>query len=240
MIRLQDVVHPMQDETLVLVARTHPLAVAPALVGAGLCIILPSFFLFRLFQQGILGMILALGLPLIGIILAIAAVREWDATMMILTTQRVISVRQTQIWKRFVREVALETVQIAEAISEGWYKTLIGMGTVRLRSAQGVLDVPHIWRPTRVAQRIQTQRHGPPKHAPMKPLRHEEVAIASMREDESVEDQEAVAEDSEYHEDVQHVDVQDIREHIHEKIDHLDAETLEKIEHILERTQGDV
>lgn len=177
MFHLSDVMKLQADEKVITVLRRHVLSLVGTLLICALLIILPCFFVFPLFHAGTIG-IAFFALPfLLGVIYAWRAVRLWDATALIITDHRLVSVAQRGLWDRQVSEVRLPLIGDVQWDKKGIIRSLFGVGNLRIRASGGAVSsivMKDVRAPQRFAQLIQELRqHG----AKEDPLQKEEKTL---------------------------------------------------------------
>lgn len=164
MFHLSDVMKIQPGEKVLGVFRAHSVALIVRLLGFALLISLPCFFIFPLFRFGPIGVMLFLVPVLIGALGAWRAVRLWDATALILCDHRLVHVSQRGIWDRHVSEVAFSHVGDIQWEKRGFWRSLWGIGAVRIRTNAGAVPsivMNDLRGPDRLAQSIQELRgHG--------------------------------------------------------------------------------
>ena len=148
-------------EKILGVIRAHLCVLIAHLVGYAFFIILPCFFIFPLFHRGMIGILFFCAMVLIGIFGSWRALHLWDATVLIMTDQRLVHSVQSGLWNRNVSEVAFSHVGDVQWERRGLWQSLWSIGTLRVRTSGG--SVPSIMmtylpRPERLAQTIQDLR----------------------------------------------------------------------------------
>ncbi len=123
------------NERIYKILRRHAITLAPRLVLAGLCIVLPFFFLFFADQWKSVGVIIFAFMEGIGILLAIRAFFMWDSTVLVITSHRLCQVRQQGVWKRSVVETPLHFVQEVGWRRNGIWETVLAIGTMTIRTS---------------------------------------------------------------------------------------------------------
>ena len=174
MFHVADVLHLEKEEVLHGVFRKHVATLVVPLILATLCIVIPFFFLFPLFRNGILGISVFSLSVLIGISVAMRAMYLWDARACVLTDRRLVLVRQEQLFSRVVTEVTYSTLRDVSWEWQGMWEHLFRMGSVQIRSTSQDLpihldQIPH---PQDVAELLReflpkTHAH---EHQPTLPL----------------------------------------------------------------------
>lgn len=166
MFHVSDVLKLQPHEKVLRITRAHSMALVGRLAGFAVLIILPCFFLFPLFRIGWVGMLIFLLPVLIGVLGAWRAVRLWDATVLILTDHRLVHVSQRGLWNRHVSEVTFSHIGDVQWEKRGFFASIFGIGTVRLRTNGGsipAITMTGLAGPDRLAQAIQELRaHGVP------------------------------------------------------------------------------
>jgi hypothetical protein len=164
MFHLSDVMKVQAGEKVLGVFRAHTIALIVRLLGFAVLMILPCFFIFPLFQVGVVGILIFCAPVLAGVLGAWRSVRLWDATALILTDRRLVHVQQRGMWDRHVSEVAFSHVGDVQWEKRGLWHSLWGIGALRIRTNGGAVPsiaIEDLRGPDRIARSIQELRgHG--------------------------------------------------------------------------------
>lgn len=161
MFQLEDVLQLKDAEDVKLVVRRHPVTLAPGLLLAALLIVVPFFFLFRLFGFGIIGVVI-FGLSiLVGAAIAVKTILLWNADVFIITTLRVVDVDQRGLFARFVTEAPLATIQDVSWNRHGIVDTLWKIGSLKVQTVGTSADilVRRVAHPERIHELLNDLRH---------------------------------------------------------------------------------
>lgn len=200
MFHLSDVMKLQVDEKVMTVLRRHAFSLAGTLFVCAVMIILPCFFIFPLFQAGTLGIIIFAVPVAVGAICAWRAVRLWDATALIITDHRLVSVVQRGLWDRQVSEVRFSLIGDVQWDKKGIMRSLFGIGTLRIRANGGSVPsivMKDVRAPQRSAQLIQELRqHGakidPVQNKEEKTLRQRLIEEINLADEETLKEIETI------------------------------------------------
>lgn len=174
MFRIRDVVQLQPDEQTLSLERRHLRTMAGALLLAVLLIVVPFFFLFPLVRAGGFGVAIFCLLLAVGAVFALRVFLIWDSHVIILTSQRIIQVEQTGIWRRHVREMPLHALEQVSIERRGPMDAMFRTGVLRLRAnGHGMIVFSGVSRPEILAEKIEKARSVPREHATgfqLKPL----------------------------------------------------------------------
>ncbi|MFH1253554.1 MAG: PH domain-containing protein [Candidatus Uhrbacteria bacterium] len=106
-----------------------------------LWIVVPFFFLFPLWQQGWVGIIIFAGLVLSGLLVASQSYFSWQRTSLVITDQRIIDIDQHGFFNRSVTEIEHQDIEEVAFKIKGFWSTVFRFGTVLVRTAGERADV---------------------------------------------------------------------------------------------------
>ena len=218
MFHVNDVMQLQSGERVHAIVRTHVLFLWLKLLVASVFVIIPFFFLFRLLQTGVIGLILFLLVTGIGLVSAIRSFILWDANVLVLTDHRLVYVAQRRLWHRSVSETVLATIRDLQWGRASALETLLGAGTIRIKTGAGsVPDViaTRLPQPEKLARAITELRDHP-----VKSKQHALKEIVDVHETkESDED----------------VVLDERRERVHAWISEASAHDLKEVESLMKR-----
>jgi len=121
---------------------------------------LPFFFLFPLFREGLVGVIIFLILLCIGIILLGRAFFIWSRTVLIVTDRRVVDYDQVGLFSRIITEARFRHVDDVTYQIKGVWATIFRFGTIKIQLRGNAADVEfvHVLRPARITDLINDLR----------------------------------------------------------------------------------
>ena len=125
---------------------------------------LPFFFLFPLFQEGVVGVIVFFVLLLVTSVLLWRAFFRWKNTALVITDLRVVDLDQKGFFDRTVTESVYKQMDEVNYRVKGFFPTIFRYGTVRLHMNGSAADIEfkNIVRPARIHDLINDLReeHG--------------------------------------------------------------------------------
>jgi hypothetical protein len=115
-------------------------------------ILVPFFFLFPLFHQGVGGVIVFFGLALSGLFFLLRQYIRWSGTTLVLTDKRVVDIERRGFFDRVVTEVAYMQIDESSYRIKGFWATVFRYGALRFELAGSAADIEfrHISRPSRI------------------------------------------------------------------------------------------
>jgi hypothetical protein len=140
------------DEELIRVVRSFPLAFFwPGLLGL-LLIIIPFFLAVPLFKAEILGAVGFGLLLLIGLIIFIRTLAIGYLNCFIITNRRVIDWDQRGLFDRVISEADYDKIQDISYRIRGMMGTLLNYGTIQVQTAgtAPVLEIRYVRRPQKI------------------------------------------------------------------------------------------
>lgn len=187
MFHLDEVLQLKDTENVKTLVRRHPITLLPGLSLSAALIVLPFFFLFPLFNLGIVGVILFLCSVIIGVIIAGRTVILWDADVLIVTTIRLVDVDQRGVFSRFVTEIPIATIQEVSWKRQGVVDTIFKIGTLSVQAmhAESKLDVHRVAHPAHLSELIGDLRNATtPKRTDLAPDLRERLRTLTKRLEE--------------------------------------------------------
>jgi uncharacterized membrane protein YdbT with pleckstrin-like domain len=144
------------DEQLIRVVRSFPLAYFwPIIIGI-IFIVLPFFLIIPLFKLEILGMIIFGLLLLVGLILLIRSFILIYFNSFIITNQRVIDWDQRGLFDRVISEADYDKIQDISFRIKGMLGTMLSYGTIQIQTAgtAPVLELKFVRQPQKIQSLI--------------------------------------------------------------------------------------
>lgn len=187
MFHLDEVLQLKDNENVKTLVRRHPITLVPGLSLAACLIVLPFFFLFPLFNLGIVGVVLFLCSVVAGVIISGRTVILWDADVLIVTTLRLVDVDQRGVFSRFVTEIPMTAIQEVSWKRQGVADTLFKIGTLTVQSAQteSKLEVRRVAHPAHLSELIGDLRNATsPKRTDLAPDLRERLRVLTKRLEE--------------------------------------------------------
>lgn len=141
MFHSSDVLQLRDGEHIEGIIRRHVFTLWPKLFLSGLLIVIPFFFLFTLLSLGAFGVIFLAVTVALGIFFSLKSFIQWDAKILLLTSQRLIHVDQKGLWTRKVQELPLKQIEAVECERKGLQDWLCHTATVSIVSGGGIPGV---------------------------------------------------------------------------------------------------
>ena len=204
MFDLAEVVQLKDGERVQTLVRRHVSRILPALFLSGALIVVPFFFLFTFVRFGSIGIGSFVLLIVCGFFYALKTFFIWDATVFIVTNQRLVQVDQRSLWNRIVSEIALMHVRDLQWERRGVQDTIAHTGTIGIKTGSSsvsdlmVKDIPN---PEQVLRLIQELRD-----------RHQAVATTKAPADHALNER---------------------KNHLRKAIEMADADMIKRLENIL-------
>lgn len=155
-----------EGERLLRLIRRDVLAqLGPALLAA-LIVLLDFFLIAFFFAHRPWGVLLFFILLLVGVVLAIRVVLEWQLNALLVTDERIICVRQRGLFSRSVSEAVHANVTDVRFAVKGVLPTMLGLGSLEVQTAgEGEnLRLDGVRRPAElqamITTALRTSRHG--------------------------------------------------------------------------------
>ncbi len=145
-----------EDEDLVMFVRHYPASYVVKAIVLFIYFLLPFFFLFPLWDAGIVGRIV-FWLLLISALLMI--VRFWAVVYfnsLIITDRRIIEIHQKGLFEQHVSEMQYDKVQNISYAKKGLFQMLLGYGSVYVHSSSQAkpIEIKHVHNPREVREMI--------------------------------------------------------------------------------------
>jgi len=123
-------------------------------------ILLPFFFLFPLWQEGGIGLVIFVAWLFSGILLLTRAYLMWARTIFVVTDMRVIDYDQKGFFYRIVTEARFDQIDEVSYQIKGIFSTLFRYGTLQLqlRGSSADIQVDQVKHPNRIADLINDLR----------------------------------------------------------------------------------
>ncbi|OGL95708.1 hypothetical protein A2348_03715 [Candidatus Uhrbacteria bacterium RIFOXYB12_FULL_58_10] len=128
----------------------------------------PFFFLFPLFRQGWIGVVIFFALVGSAATMAFRSYLRWSNTMLILTDRRVIDVERRAFFDRVISETSYAHVDDVTYRVKGIIPTLFRYGDLRVHVAGSAADIEfrRVARPSRVHDLLNDLRETSPTQSP--------------------------------------------------------------------------
>lgn len=143
------------DEEVLYVFRRHPVVMRRGLVFGllgPLVGVLPAAIDpnlgFGLFFGGLIGGIV------LGLLIFAPSWIGWHFSVFIITDQRFIQISQKGLFHRAVADLSLHQVQSVSYEVSGLQETLLGFGTIKMRTYVGDLTIQNVGRPAKIQKKI--------------------------------------------------------------------------------------
>lgn len=143
------------DEEVLYVFRKHPIVMRKGLVLGllgPLIGVLPAAFDpnlgFNVFFGGLIGGCL------LGLLIFSPSWIGWHFSVFIVTDQRFIQITQKGLFNRAVADLALAQIQSVNYEVKGLQETMLGFGTIHMRTYVGDLVIHNVHRPARIQKKV--------------------------------------------------------------------------------------
>ncbi len=143
------------DEEVLYVFRKHPIVMRKGLVLGllgPLIGVLPAAFDpnlgFNVFFGGLIGGCL------LGLLIFSPSWVGWHFSVFIVTDQRFIQITQKGLFNRAVADLALAQIQSVNYEVKGLQETMLGFGTIHMRTYVGDLVIHNVHRPARIQKKV--------------------------------------------------------------------------------------
>lgn len=125
-------------------------------LGAFLVFLSPFFFLYLLLRYGLAGQIILLVLFVVGAMWLLRVWRLWQGSVLIVTSHRLVMMRQTGVFDRTVSQISLDKINDAAFRQKSFWQTFFNYGAllVQISASPEKLVLPNIRRPAAVQQVI--------------------------------------------------------------------------------------
>ncbi|MBI2475364.1 PH domain-containing protein [Candidatus Uhrbacteria bacterium] len=123
-------------------------------------ILVPFFFLFPLFREGVGGVIVFFGLLISGMVLFLREYTRWSGTQLIITDKRIVDIDRRGFFDRVVTEATYRQIDEASYRVKGFFATVFRYGTIRLllNGSSADIEFARVFRPSRVHNLINDLR----------------------------------------------------------------------------------
>jgi len=129
---LQEEVTLDTDEKIIGFYRPHSFFAIVWGFPIALVIVLLFLFMFKIFQLGILGILLFAGVFSFLVFLLSSRIVAWYGTLSVLTNRRLLSIRRLSLLKKQVTEVLLQNISELSYTTKGIIQTLLRFGNIHL------------------------------------------------------------------------------------------------------------
>ncbi len=133
--KLAKILNLREGEEIVEMVRKYPLSFFWQFFLAVIIIVLPFFFLFMLFSQGVWGIVAFAVILSAGIIYALRIFISWYNNVSLITNYRVVDVYQNGFFDKTVSGVSYDKIQDISFRKKGIFETLFNCGTVQIQLA---------------------------------------------------------------------------------------------------------
>lgn len=132
----------------------------PRIIFLVIWILLPVFFLFPLWREGTIGLMIFFVWLFSGILLLIRAYVMWAWTVFVVTDMRVIDYDQKGFFYRIVTQTRFDQIDEVSYHIKGIFSTLFRYGTLQLQleGTSADIQVDHVKYPNRIADLINDLR----------------------------------------------------------------------------------
>lgn len=144
------------DEKVIFVFHKHPVVMRKGLIFGlmgPLLGVLPSLFVRSTNGLEVFYIGLAIGVAA-GLIVFFPYWLGWHFSIFIVTDQRFIQISQKGFFHRAVADLGLTQIQSVNFAIEGLQETLLGFGTITMRTYVGDLEIKDVHHPAKVQKRI--------------------------------------------------------------------------------------
>lgn len=123
-------------------------------------LLIPFFFLFPLFREGVGGMVVFFGLAASGLVLLLRQYIRWHGSTLIMTDKRVVDIEQKGFFDRVVTEAPYSQIDEASYRIKGFWATVFRYGVIRMDLSGSAADIEfqNIYRPSRIHNLINDLR----------------------------------------------------------------------------------
>lgn len=149
------------DEEVIFLFRKHPVVMRKGLIFGMLCLLLgtiPSLILSSTntsYNQGMQAFFYGLaGGALLGALVFLPSWIGWHFSVFIVTDQRFIQVKQKGLFTRSVSDLGLHQIQAVSYEVAGIQETLLGFGTITMRTYVGDITIHDVHHPAKIQKRI--------------------------------------------------------------------------------------
>ncbi len=122
--------------------------------------VLPFFFLFPLFQEGIFGVVIFFLVLCSAVVVILRTYFRWTRTVLVVTDMRIVDIDQNGFFDRTVTEATYQQIDEVNYRVKGFFSTIFRYGTIRVhvRGSAADIEFKHILRPARIHDLINDVR----------------------------------------------------------------------------------
>src|SRR3989344_5119073 len=144
------------NEELLKIVRQTKWTLVGSLIFPVVLIVIPFFFLFLLFSQGTIGIILFFVILLSGLIWLARNLAIWYFKALIITNQRIIDIDQQKLFQRIVSDIPLFRIQDVFYRIKGLGQTITRIGDIQiiLTDNKTKIEIENIFQPQKIQQLI--------------------------------------------------------------------------------------
>ena len=144
------------NEELLKIVRQTKWTLVGSLIFPVILIVIPFFFLFLLFSQGTIGIILFFVILLSGLIWLARNLAIWYFKALIITNQRIIDIDQQKLFQRIVSDIPLFKIQDVFYRIKGLGQTITRIGDIQiiLTDNKTKIEIENIFQPQKIQQLI--------------------------------------------------------------------------------------
>ena len=144
------------NEELLKIVRQTKWTLVGSLIFPVILIVIPFFFLFLLFSQGTIGIILLFVILLSGLIWLARNLAIWYFKALIITNQRIIDIDQQKLFQRIVSDIPLFKIQDVFYRIKGLGQTITRIGDIQiiLTDNKTKIEIENIFQPQKIQQLI--------------------------------------------------------------------------------------
>ena len=139
--RWRDAVSPVEGEKVYAITRSHGVTLWPRLIGAGLVLVIPFFFLFTLMKIGWPGIFLFLALEIAGIFMALRVFLQWQNKVLLITSHRVLHVQPEGLRGKRLVEIPLHQIEDVLLAKRGLWELIWRMGALKVKTGEPKTDL---------------------------------------------------------------------------------------------------
>jgi len=154
-----------QDEHVLLVTRRYFFTLLHWVFVAFFLIVMPFFLLFPLFAWGKWGIVFFAYSIAVGFLLFLKIFVVWNFNMLVITSKRVIKIRQSGFFDRKVFEMLISRINDVSHHIRGFWGTILRYGTLHIVAGNGetILDFPNMKNPGKALRILNNLLQNIPK-----------------------------------------------------------------------------
>lgn len=160
----QDLFQLKPHEEILEIVRESMIPRAPKFSLYVLWLVVPFFFLFALFREGIVGVVIFFLVLVTALVFSWRAFFRWSNTVLVVTDMRIVDIDQKGFFDRTVTETSYKQIDEVNYRMKGFFSTIFRYGTIRLhlRGSAADIEFQSIVRPARIHDLINDLReeHG--------------------------------------------------------------------------------